>query len=260
MSGIIRAPRPEKNYCEIRNETIRDKRLSYRARGVLVRLLSNADGYKMTSVDLAGGGKEGRGAVLTALRELRRAGYLRVIRDRDRGGRWRTETYVFDVPQQDHTGVQKSDFGFPDSGFLDAEVQKNQEKKQEKKQKHAERAATAPDVRKTETQNPAGEGKKRRTRNSGIVCWLSDDVSLAEELEASTAPDALAAAVAAVRADGREPVPGRVQRELERRAERSRARRSAPAPALTAEEQAKSDAARKAAFAAFRARSRAGEL
>ena len=44
-----------------------------RARGVLVRLLSNADGFQITAADLA---RERRGAILTALRQLRDAGYL----------------------------------------------------------------------------------------------------------------------------------------------------------------------------------------
>ncbi|GAB1393640.1 hypothetical protein MASR1M60_18040 [Rhodocyclaceae bacterium] len=66
MSGIIRAPRPERGWTEIRNTTIRDQRLSYRARGVLVRLLSNADGFRMTAIDLAGESPEGRHSILSA--------------------------------------------------------------------------------------------------------------------------------------------------------------------------------------------------
>ena len=33
MTGIIRAPRPERHYTQIRNDVARDDRLSYRARG-----------------------------------------------------------------------------------------------------------------------------------------------------------------------------------------------------------------------------------
>lgn len=98
MSGIIRAPRPEKNYTEVANAVLRDARLTYRARGILVRLLSNADGYRMTAIDLAAEGPDGRCAVLSALRELRRTGYIVNKRAQDERGRWSTETYVYDTP------------------------------------------------------------------------------------------------------------------------------------------------------------------
>ncbi|MHB1527826.1 MAG: hypothetical protein ACYCXT_00080 [Acidiferrobacteraceae bacterium] len=117
MTGIVRAPRAEKNYTEIRNSVARDSRLSYRARGVLLRLLSNADGYRMTGSDLAREGKEGRGSILSALKELREMGYLRLKKYQNARGYWTTDTYVFDTPQ--HTGVQKPDSGFPDVGSPD---------------------------------------------------------------------------------------------------------------------------------------------
>lgn len=99
MSTIIRAPRPPRGYFEVQNTTARDPRLSYRARGILVRLLSNADGFGMTAADLAREGKEGRGAILTALKELRQAGYLVTTRKRVERGRWITESIIYDAPQ-----------------------------------------------------------------------------------------------------------------------------------------------------------------
>ncbi len=54
----------------------------------------------MTAADLA---CEGWGAILTALRELRDAGYIRTIKQQDGHGRWSTETFVYDTPQP--TGV-----------------------------------------------------------------------------------------------------------------------------------------------------------
>ena len=146
MTGIIRAPRPERHYTEIRNEVARDDRLSYRGRGVLVRLLSNADGFQMTAADLAREGREGRGAVLTALRELRDAGYIRTIKVQDEHGRWSTRTFVYDTPQP--TGVQKPDSGFPDvgspdsgspdAGFFDAIENEQKNKQQNTQQKNTQ--------------------------------------------------------------------------------------------------------------------------
>ncbi len=144
MTGIIRAPRPERQYTSLRNEVARDGRVSYRARGVLVRLLSNADGFPMTASDLAREAREGRGAILTALRELREAGYIRTTKKQDEHGRWSTQTFVYDTPQP--TGVQKPDSGFPDVGspdvgFLDA-IENKQKNKQTEHPSEKERSAT----------------------------------------------------------------------------------------------------------------------
>ena len=58
--------------------TVRDSRLSYRASGVLNRLLDNAEGYGMSAEQLAAERpeREGRDAIRTALRELKEAGYI----------------------------------------------------------------------------------------------------------------------------------------------------------------------------------------
>ena len=152
MTGIIRAPRPERHYTQIRNDVARDDRLSYRGRGVLVRLLSNADGFQMTAADLAREGREGRGAILTALRELREAGYIRTTKVQDEHGRWSTRTFVYDTPQP--TGVQKPDSGFPDVGFFDAKYRTPIEQPLEKESAAARTAEASGVERKRST--PAG--------------------------------------------------------------------------------------------------------
>lgn len=150
MSGIIRAPRPARGWTEIQNDTLRDARLSYRARGVLARLLSNADGWRMTAVELAGESpREGRQAILTALRELREAGYIVQTRHQGEAGRWRTETVVYDTPQEStgirlpdpgSTEVRSPDAGWPNVGGPDAggpdRIRRIMEKKQENEHKN----------------------------------------------------------------------------------------------------------------------------
>lgn len=122
--GIIRAPRTH-DFLTIPNSAVRDARLSYRARGVLARLLSNADGFRTTAIDLARESTDGRYAVLAALSELRKAGYLLQKKLRNDIGQWSTETYVYDFPQVSEntevrfTGVGFSDPGSPDPGSPD---------------------------------------------------------------------------------------------------------------------------------------------
>ncbi len=99
MTTIIRAPRPDLGWTSVHNNTARDARLSFRARGVLLHLLSNADGFRMTAADLVEAGREGRDAIRAALAELRQAGYLVVIRTQDAKGQWSTQTVVYDLPQ-----------------------------------------------------------------------------------------------------------------------------------------------------------------
>lgn len=95
---IIRASRPESGYAQLRNETLRDARLSFRARGVLAFILSHQEGYRLRSEDLVAQGAEGRDAIRSALAELQAAGYLSRRRFQDPEGHWVTESFVYDEP------------------------------------------------------------------------------------------------------------------------------------------------------------------
>lgn len=99
MATIVRAPRPVRPWADLPVATLRDRRLSYRARGVLARLPTNEDGYPMSSVELAREGREGRDAIRAALRELERCGYLIRSRVQDPRGRWSTLLVVHETPQ-----------------------------------------------------------------------------------------------------------------------------------------------------------------
>lgn len=110
--SIVRIERRNK-FTVVPNEVARDSRLSYRARGVLVELLSRPDSWSARSEHLVAHGKEGRDAIRTALRELETVGYLDRQKEQNERGQWVTVTVV-----RDHVDGATED-GFPGVGNPD---------------------------------------------------------------------------------------------------------------------------------------------
>ncbi len=104
---IRRTPRPDTNWTVIRNEVINDDRLSFKATGVLVYILSKPDHWQTSTAHLATVKKEGLDAIRTAMTELERAGYVKRRRYQDTLGRWKYDIDVYDNPV--HKPVQTVD-------------------------------------------------------------------------------------------------------------------------------------------------------
>lgn len=108
--SIVRAPRPERDFTVLRNDVIRDDLLSYKARGLLISILSRPDNWRTTADALARESTEGRTSVLSGLKELERRGYLRRLKRRDAAtGRLATITFVFDEPRPPEAGFPTTD-------------------------------------------------------------------------------------------------------------------------------------------------------
>jgi hypothetical protein len=97
---IVRGPEPRENFQILPNATARDQRLSFRARGLLVLMLSYPPNWQFNRDWLARQTDgEGVSAVRTALQELETCGYLvrRRIQLRSDGARWKEGVYAVDA-------------------------------------------------------------------------------------------------------------------------------------------------------------------
>jgi hypothetical protein len=104
------------HYTVIRNNTLRDSRLSFKARGLLAYLLSLPDDACLDRRQLENAGPDGQLAIRTALQELVSKGYLRHEKHQDERGLWRTEATIYEVPKVTRTGGGKSTIGSSPSG------------------------------------------------------------------------------------------------------------------------------------------------
>lgn len=127
---IKRARRPDSGFLLIRNDVLRDSRLSYRARGLLCAMLSYPDDWRFNRDWLAGQSeREGQTAVRTALQELERHGYLKRERRKNPAtGKFGWEHVLYDTPQDaDGVFAGRSTGGLPTDGKPTAGFQPSKE-------------------------------------------------------------------------------------------------------------------------------------
>lgn len=87
-----------RGYTVMANFHLRDKSLSLKAVGLLSKMLSFNDGWKFSTKGLSAICKEGPDAILSALRELEKHGYL--VRHRQRDGKGRMSSTIFEIYEE----------------------------------------------------------------------------------------------------------------------------------------------------------------
>ncbi|HAP3802650.1 hypothetical protein FDP51_06410 [Enterococcus mundtii] len=99
-----------KNFTQIRNEAVRDKELSWKARGILVYLASLPPDWKIYKSEVMTHSKDKKDSFNSGWKELIRGGYIRGYNNRNRG---KFSGYTWVVTDDPIRGISESDF--PDS-------------------------------------------------------------------------------------------------------------------------------------------------
>jgi hypothetical protein len=85
---IIHAKKAKDPFSRILNSVVCDKRLSYRARGILCYLLSKPGNWQVVSEDVVNNGTEGRDSIRTCFKELKACGYAKLDHIPGGGSMW----------------------------------------------------------------------------------------------------------------------------------------------------------------------------
>lgn len=119
-SSVIIKRRVSRDFTTLPNDLIRDDRLSWKALGLLVYVLSRPDNFRLRLSHLAKQKKTGGDATRAGLKELELAGYLTIRRERDELGKFFQVTWeVTDLPNATSTDPEPPRSGNTDTGNTD---------------------------------------------------------------------------------------------------------------------------------------------
>lgn len=97
----IRRAKVKKEFSIISNKMLGDKRLSFKARGLLAYMLSKPDDWQFYTSELVKHSEtDGRTSIQSALKEIENAGYLVRDQERDTSGKFKSLDFIlYDVPK-----------------------------------------------------------------------------------------------------------------------------------------------------------------
>ncbi|MBJ7929896.1 DNA-binding protein [Bacillus toyonensis] len=112
--GIIRVKK-DSNYSVINNTGLKDKRLSWKAKGILAYTLTLPDDWTFHISELAQHAKDGEDSLRTGFKELKELGYVKryPVRDENTKKIKRWDTEIYETPQKRIPQVEKQDVGKP---------------------------------------------------------------------------------------------------------------------------------------------------
>ncbi|MBO8164212.1 MAG: helix-turn-helix domain-containing protein [Brevibacillus sp.] len=119
---LVRVMKRENHFVQIDKTPINDSRLSWKAKGLLLYLLSKPDDWTIMIDDLVKHAKDGRDSVKAGLSELEQNGYLKRKQGRNDSGEFGPmEYHVFELPQTENpfTVKQSADGSTADGKTVD---------------------------------------------------------------------------------------------------------------------------------------------
>ncbi|TCJ79086.1 UNVERIFIED_ORG: DnaD/phage-associated family protein [Bacillus cereus] len=122
--GILRVKK-DHNYSVINNTGLKDKRLSWKAKGILAYILTLPDDWVFYREELSQHAKDGINSLRAGMKELKEYGYIKRFPIRDEKNkivRW--ETIIYEIPVVDFPSVEKPSAGNPVAGNLLVENRK----------------------------------------------------------------------------------------------------------------------------------------
>lgn len=103
-----------KNYTTINNTGLRDKRLTWKAKGILAYILTLPDDWVFYMEEIATHAKDKLDSLKSGMKELKKYGYVKRFPVKDEQGkiiRW--ETIIYEVPQEEYPLVDIPPVGKP---------------------------------------------------------------------------------------------------------------------------------------------------
>lgn len=93
---IYRTPKDSSHlFTQISNTIIEDNTLSYRAKGILLYLLSKPKNWKFNEVDIVKHSSDGKKSISTGIKELITKGYVKRAKSKDKSGKW--SGYLYEI-------------------------------------------------------------------------------------------------------------------------------------------------------------------
>lgn len=158
------------DFTVISNKLIRDARLSYKARMILILMLSVSDGFEITKQWLTNkSDKDGKSSVESGLKELQEYGYLTVSHQRDSSGYVANSLYtVYEDPQAPGTENQIQESPKPENPKQENPTKENRTQRNTNSIKKTNIPPISP---KGDGTPEAKKGRGRKPKQTGEEAW-----------------------------------------------------------------------------------------